>query len=158
MALIPWRERGSMDPFRDMERLRSQMNNLFNTSLSRWLDPSEGEDLSKNIWGPALEVKEKKNDLIVKAEIPGMDKEDIEVTLEDGVLTLKGEKKREEKKEEEGRTTSEFYYGTFMRSISLPADVDEEKINASYKNGVLRITLPKKESSKPRQLRIDVKE
>ncbi len=158
MALIPWREReGGLDPFKDMERLRSQMNNLFNMSLSKWFDPS-ADTLPEQGWGPAMDIYDKKDKIVVKSEIPGMKKDEIDLILEDGILTIKGEKKREEKSEEGGELRRELYYGAFQRAVALPSDVDEKKIRASYKKGVLEVELPKKESAKPKQLKIDVGE
>lgn len=158
MALIPWKDKGgAYDPFMDMERLRGQMNNLFNLSLSKWLDPVQDEEPGLS-WGPALDLYDKKNEIVVKAEIPGIKKNEIDLVLEDGVLTIRGEKKTEEKKDADGLIKRELFYGSFQRSLQLPSEVDEKKVKASYRDGVLEIVLPKKESAKQKQLKIDIGE
>ncbi|NLB34725.1 MAG: Hsp20/alpha crystallin family protein [Elusimicrobia bacterium] len=158
MMLIPWRERRGMEPFRDLERIRSQMNSLFNTSLSKWLEPFGDLESKDSSWGPALEIDDKKKEVLVKLEIPGMNKEDIDVSIDEGVLTISGERKREEKKEEDGRVRSEFCYGSFERRISLSEEIDEKKVRAAYKNGVLKVALPKKEIKKTTPSKIKIEE
>ena len=107
-------------------------------------------------WAPVVDISETKDDVIVKAEVPGIDKDDISVTLEDHVLTLRGEKKEE--KEEKGKAFHkvERTYGSFVRSLKLPTLVQEDKVKASYKDGILNITLPKAEEVKPKEISISV--
>ncbi len=151
MALVPWRKKGEVwDPFRDFERMRRHMNNIFDMSLSGY--PQE------EAWGPAIDLYEKDKKFVIKAEIPGIKKEDLELSVEDGMLTIKGEKKNETKKEEEGSLRKELYYGSFQRQVNLGQEVDENKAKASYKNGVLKVELPKKEEKEKRQRKIDIKE
>ncbi len=97
-----------------------------------------------------------KGDLVVKAELPGIDPKDIDISLNEGVLTIKGEKKQEKEEKEEGYHLIERSYGSFTRSIRLPREIQNEKISASYKNGVLRITLPKTEEAKKKEVKIKV--
>lgn len=106
------------------------------------------------VWAPRVDVEENENEFQVYADVPGLDKKDVSITLEDGVLTIKGERKREEKKEDENRSYMERYYGNFSRSLTLPSKVDEKKIAANLKNGVLSISLPKAEETKPKEIAI----
>jgi HSP20 family protein len=110
---------------------------------------------SLGVWNPPVDIIEDKDGLVLKAELPGMDKKDIEVRVENNVLTLQGERKRESETKEDGYYRCERAYGTFSRSFSLPTSVDTSKIGAEYKDGVLSVSLPKAEEAKPKQ--IDVK-
>ena len=103
---------------------------------------------------PAFDVSETENELIVKAEVPGMDKKDINVNLSDGLLTITGEKHHEKKEESEKYHCFERRYGKFSRTMRLPSEVETEKVDAMYKDGVLTITLPKSETVKPKQIEI----
>ena len=156
MAMVPWRKRGEWDPFRELENLHDRMNQLFDLSFSRVPETEKGT-LSGMDWVPLVDLKEKKDEILVKAEVPGMKKEDVQISLEDNTLLIKGEKKHEEKKEDkdEGYYYRECSYGSFSRAINLPAKVKEDKVDASYRNGILEITLPKAEESISR--RIDIK-
>ncbi|MDQ7032526.1 MAG: Hsp20/alpha crystallin family protein [Desulfonauticus sp.] len=106
-------------------------------------------------FAPAIEVRENDEEIIVKAELPGLDKKDIDVRLENNYLILQGEKKKEEKSEKDNIVRMEVSYGTFYRAIPLPAEVDESKIEAKYKKGVLTIKLPKTEKSKSKKIAIE---
>lgn len=108
---------------------------------------SEGREFT-----PALDVSETEKELIVKAEIPGMDKKDIDISLSDGVLTIKGEKRQHSEEQREHYYTAERRYGAFCRTMPLPVEVDTNKVDATYKDGVLRITLPKSETPKPKKI------
>ncbi|MDI6764892.1 MAG: Hsp20/alpha crystallin family protein [Thermodesulfobacteriota bacterium] len=99
-------------------------------------------------WLPSLDVSETKNDLVVKAELPGMDPKDIDISLNEGILTIKGERKQEKEENEQNYHLIERSYGSFTRLVRLPREVKSEKISASYKNGVLKVTLPKSEEAK----------
>jgi HSP20 family protein len=107
-------------------------------------------------WYPSLDVAETKNDVVVKAEVPGMDPKDIDISLSDGILTIKGEKKQEREEKEEDYRLIERNYGSFARSVQLPKGVQSDKINASYKNGVLKVVLPKSEEAKKKEIKIKV--
>ena len=106
------------------------------------------------VWKPRMDVKETKDAYELMADLPGLSKKDINISLNDDVLTVKGERKSEEKKEEEGRYYAERNFGSFSRSFKLPNKVDSEKIKAEYKNGVLRLTLPKAEEAKPHEIAV----
>ena len=140
-------------PVRELDRMRSDMDRL-------WDAFSEGRPMRRfgemKDWVPSIDVFETKNDIVVKAELPGMDPKDIDISLSDGSLVLKGEKKHEKEEKEENYHFIERSYGSFVRSVPLPAEVKHDKINASYKNGVLKVVLPKSEESKKKEIKIKV--
>jgi HSP20 family protein len=105
-------------------------------------------------WTPAFDVSETDGELIVKAEVPGMDKKDINITVSDGMLTIKGEKKHEKKEENEHYHRVETRYGSFSRTMRLPTEVQADKVDATYKDGILNITLPKSEAVEPKKIEI----
>ena len=107
-------------------------------------------------WLPSLDVSETKDEYVVKAEIPGIDPKDIDISLSDGMLTIKGEKKQEKEEKEENYHLVERSYGTFTRSIQLSGEVQAEKIKAEYKNGILKVVLPKSEKAKQKEIKIQV--
>ena len=106
----------------------------------------------------SLDVTETKNDIVVKVELPGMDQKDIDISLSDGHLIIKGEKKQEKEEKEENYHSIERSYGTFTRSVQLPKEVKRDKISASYMNGILKIVLPKSEEAKKKEVKIKVEE
>ena len=139
------------DPFRDLNSLQERMNRLFNEAGrgGRSEEPS-----ATTTWSPAVDIYETEGEIIVKAEIPGVDRNDISLHLENNVLTLKGERRFEKETKEENYHRIERSYGGFSRAFSIPAIVDEDKIRADYKDGVLKIALPKKDQLKPKQIQI----
>jgi len=143
MALIRW------DPFRDMITLRDKMNRLFEDAFK-----GEERDLVSSTWAPSVDIYESENELVLNAEIPGIDEDNIEVKIEDNNLTLRGERKLEEETKEENYHRIERSYGSFYRSFSLPHYIDQENIKAEHDNGVLRIHMPKKHELKPRNVKI----
>jgi HSP20 family protein len=145
MAIIRW------DPFRDMVTLRDKMNKLFEDSYS---GRAEESGLLQGTWAPSVDIFESENELVLTAEVPGIDEKDIEIKLEDNTLTLKGERKLEKETKEENYHRIERSYGSFFRSFSLPNYVDHDKIQAEYQNGVLKITMPKRQESKSRKVKI----
>lgn len=125
---------------------------MFEDAFSRLLsEPRTGRP-----WSPAVDIFETENSLVLKADIPDVDLKDIEVKVENQTLTVKGERKFEQDPKTKGYHRIERSYGTFVRSFALPETVDTEKVGAQYKNGVLAITLPKKEAAKPRQVKVEV--
>jgi len=106
---------------------------------------------------PAVDMYDKKDEIVVKAEIPGVEKENVRISLSDNMLTIKGETKKEEEVKEEDYYYSERSYGSFARTLSLPSKVKSDKIKASFKNGILEIHLPKAEEAKPKEIKIEVK-
>jgi HSP20 family protein len=150
----PWRPFSDLTRWeRDMERM---MDDFFDRRMrpwwpERWL---RTEGFTTNV--PALDVFEEKDELVVKAELPGMEKDNVEVNLTDHTLTIKGEKKKEEEVKEEKYYRSERSYGSFVRTLQLPADVQADKVKASFKNGVLEVRLPKTEEAKAKEIKVKV--
>jgi HSP20 family protein len=150
MAIVRW-----WDPMRDISTIQEKMNQLFEESLARTRGREEG--LGTGMWTPAVDIYEVNDAVVVKAEVPGLTKEQIGIEIKDGLLTLKGERKVEKEVKEENYHRIERAYGTFQRAFSLPATVDQEKISAALKNGVLELVLPKKEPAKKKQITVAVK-
>ena len=127
---------------------------LFQDTLSKWMDEtSQGRP-----WTPPVDILENENEVVLKADLPDVKMSDIKVDLENGTLSLKGQRKFEGEKKEKGYHRIERSYGSFARYFSVPETVDPSKVSAEYKNGVLTVILPKKEIAKPRSVKIDVKE
>ena len=145
MAVVRW------DPFRDLSTLQDRMNRLFEDAGRTW---RTDEPAATTSWSPAVDIFETEGEIVVKAELLGMDRKDIWLHLENNVLSLRGERKFEKETKDENYHRIERSYGAFNRSFSIPATVDEEKIRADYKDGVLKIVLPKKEQAKPKQIKI----
>lgn len=156
MNLIPYKRNRTdvFDPFRDFADIQKEINDLFDFSLSKWAGRRRG--LLDGAWSPAVDVLESKDAIVVRADLPGMKKDEIDVSVENGTLVIRGEKREESERKEKGAVRTERFYGSFHRAVVLPGAVDESKAKASYKNGVLELTLPKREEAKPKQIRIDV--
>jgi len=150
--LTTWKPFKELSPFRDFERMRRDMDRLWESFFERGVRRREDD----GEWLPSLDVAETKNEIVVKAEVPGLDPKDIDISLSDGLLTIKGEKKQEREEKEENYHLVERSYGAFTRSIQLPKEVQRDKISASYKNGVLKVTLPKSEEAKKKEVKIRV--
>ena len=136
------------DPLSSLPSLRS-----FEDAVARLLS----EPRAARPWSPAVDILETENDVILKADLPDVKLEDIEVRVENQTLSLKGERKFEKEDSKNGFHRIERSYGAFARSFTLPPSVDAERVNAAYTNGVLKVTLPKKEAAKPRQVKVEVK-
>ncbi|UCD48231.1 MAG: Hsp20/alpha crystallin family protein [Deltaproteobacteria bacterium] len=150
MAIVRW-----LDPFRDLSSIQERMNQIFEDALARSRGREEG--LRSGMWTPAVDIYESNDSVVVKAELPGVEKDQISVEVKDGILSLRGERKFEKEVKEESYHRIERSYGSFQRSFSLPVSVDQEKVTAQFKNGVLEVTLPKKEQAKPKQIQVNVK-
>ncbi len=155
--MIPalWKKRTERwTPFNDLELIRNEMNKLFNSSFDRW----NGDDGAavNSLWTPAIDVVDAKNEVRIQAEIPGLNKEDIKIAVDGDTLTITGEKKQINEVKEGNLIRTERAYGSFYRAMTLPQTVDSSAIKAAYKNGVLELTLPKKEEAKPKQITVDV--
>jgi HSP20 family protein len=146
MAVVRW------DPFRDLNMLQDRMNRLFDDAGRGWRNDESAA--ATTTWSPAVDIFETEGEIVVKAELPGMERKDIALNLEKNVLTLKGERRFEKETKDENYHRIERSYGAFSRAFSIPATVDDEKIRADYKDGVLKIVLPKKEHAMPKQIRI----
>lgn len=148
------------DPFLS---LREEMDRLFDSFLSGFPTgfPTFGRVPSLRSDGeflvPSVDVRESDREVVIEADLPGIDEKDISVTLQDGVLTLRGEKKAETKEERENYHLMERSYGSFQRSLRLPDTVDEDKVEARFDKGVLKITMPKRPDAISRQKRIEIK-
>jgi HSP20 family protein len=132
--------------------LRDEIDRLFESPLS---ELARGSQLLSG-WTPALDLYEDKDNFVVKAELPGMKKEDIEVSMHEGSLSISGERKSEEKHKDADVYRTERFFGRFQRTVALPTPVAADKVKASYKDGVLTITLPKTEEAKPKQIEVNV--
>lgn len=148
MSLIRWR------PTRDLLSIRDEMNRLFDNFFTGL--PERRRGLLEGEWAPSVDVAETDNEVVVTAELPGVKQDDVDITITDDVLTLKGEKKEEKEVKEKNYHRIERSYGSFQRSVSLPAGVQADKAKATYKDGVLHITVPKAEEAKPKQIKINV--
>lgn len=141
------------NPFAALEAAFAPDSRLFQDSVSKWLDNTN----AGKPWTPPVDILETENELIVKADVPDMEMKDIQVELENGTLSLKGQRKFESETKEKGYHRIERSYGSFARYFTVPDTVDAEKVHADYKNGVLTVTLPKKEIAKPRTVKVDIK-
>jgi HSP20 family protein len=140
-----------LEPFRGLSTLQDQFNRLFNESFR-----NHSEESALTTWAPPVDIYETPNELVVKADLPDVNEKDIDVRVENNLLTIRGERKFEKSVSEENFLRVERTYGAFSRSFSLPNTVNAEAIAAEYKNGVLTVTLPKREESKPRQVKVTV--
>ena len=131
----------------------------FQHEVDRLFDlPSFGRESNRTLgWTPALDLHQDKDSLFVHVELPGMKKEDVTLSLHEGVLTLSGERRHEKAHDEKTTLRNERFFGRFERSVTLPTPVDAARVSAAYENGILTVTLPKAEAAKPRQIEINVK-
>ena len=146
MNLVRW------NPWREMPAVHNRISRFFDDPFFRIGHMAEAAD--SRLWNPAVDLYEKDDHYVIKAELPGVDKDDIKVDLKDHVLTLSGERTYDNEVKEENYCRRERSYGKFRRAFSLPTDVDSDKITAEYKDGVLRVEVPKPEAQKPKQVTI----
>jgi len=148
MNLIKW------DPFRELEDVSNRLNRIFGQSLAR--SESGQNMLAVADWAPSVDISETDTAYLIKGEIPGVKKEDVKVTIQDGMLTIQGERKQE--KEEKGKKFHriERSYGSFARSFRVPDDADENSVKAEFKDGMLNVTLAKSEKAKPKAIEVSV--
>ncbi len=152
MSVMKW------SPMKELEDMRRDMERLFEEFFEpvrrrrRWW----GRALEGGMMVPNIELYDRKNELVLRAELPGVEKKDIDLTITENSLTLKGETRRKEEVKEEDFYASEISYGSFSRTIPLPVEVDSEKAKATFKDGVLEIVLPKKEEAKPKEIKVEV--
>ena len=139
------------DPFRDLRTLQEEVNRLFSTNLTRAFDD---EGIGRGAWAPSVDIYENKDQIVLEAELPGMNQEDFDLSIENNILTLRGERKFEKTAESDNYHRVERSYGAFTRSFTLPQTVSAEGANAEYNNGVLRVTLPKREETKARRIQV----
>ncbi len=139
------------DTYSGLSGLQEQVNRLFESTFPRRTDNS-----ALTTWAPAVDIYETENELVVKADLPDISEKDLDVRVENNMLTIRGERKFEKKVEEENYLRVERAYGAFSRSFSLPNTVNNEAIKADYKNGVLTVTLPKRAELKPKQVKVNI--
>ena len=140
------------DPFREFSTLQDRMNRLFRDSFSEGRE----ESLTTSSFAPPVDVYEDEHNVTLKIEVPGIEEKDIDVKIENNVLTVHGERKFEKEEKEENYRRVERQYGSFTRTFTLPNTVDSEKVSADYDKGVLKIALPKKAEAKPKQIKVNV--
>jgi len=145
MSITRW------DPFRNLSTLQDQVNRLFETNF-----PARTDNSALTTWAPAVDIYETENELVIKADLPEVSDKDLDVRVENNMLTLRGERKFEKQVKEDNYLRVERTYGSISRSFSLPNTVNTEAIKAEYKNGVLTIELPKRAESKPKQVKVNV--
>jgi HSP20 family protein len=143
MALVRW------DPFRDLTALQTEVNRLFSRA-------GGGDVSERQSWTPAVDVVETDEAIVLKAELAGMDPTDINIEVQDNVLTVSGERRFEEEVKEDKFYRIERRYGSFSRSLTLPPTADEGKVEAKYENGLLQITVPKAEIAKPKKITVSI--
>jgi HSP20 family protein len=148
MALVRW------EPVR-ITSLQSEMNRLFNTFFDT---PTTGNGSTTRRWIPAMDLVETEDDFVLKADLPGLKEEDVNIEVDENVLTVSGERKAEHEDKREGYVRVERSYGSFRRSLTLPKGVDAEAVTANFENGVLEVHIPKPEERKPRRVAIQVGE
>lgn len=147
MAIVRW------DPFRDLMNLQDEVNRLFRRSFFRGVEPA-AETVAT--WAPAIDMYETDDKLTVEVELPGLEAKDVEISLEDDILHIKGERRFSSEVKEENYHRIERAYGMFERTIPLPRKVDEDKVSATVADGVLKIEMPKAEEAKPKKIPIKV--
>ena len=145
MALVRWTPMGNLQSF------QHEMNRMFN----QFFQGSNGEEAKVSTWRPSVDIYETDDALVIKAELPGVSKDDVSIDVHQNTLTLRGQRKHETEVKDEHCHRVERSYGSFQRSFTLPATVDAEKAEASFKDGVLELHLPRLESAKPRQIAIN---
>jgi len=151
MALVRWR------PFRELELFRREIDRLFDELFEREFPaPRRAREIAR-VFAPAVDMYEKDDEIVLKAELPGMNRDDINIELTEDAITLSGEIKREEEVKEADYYCAERTYGRFSRTIDLPVKVNIEKAEATYKDGILEIRLPKAEEAKRKEIKLKVK-
>jgi HSP20 family protein len=147
MAIVRW------EPFRDMLTAQREFDRLFRGAFG---SAAGQEEASTRTWAPPVDIYENGDNLVLKAELPGVNADDVEVRVEDNTLYLKGERKLDKEVKEQNYHRVERTYGTFTRTFSLPNSVDADKVAANYHDGILTLTMPKKEEAKPKTIKVNV--
>jgi|SRR5579859_1605681 len=144
------------DPFTGLTSLQNRMNQLFNQAFGGFEDFGFEQPLTSANFLPPVDILEDEHNITLQAEIPGVKEEDLNITLENNLLTISGERKFKDEEKKDNFHRIERRYGKFTRTFTLPAGVDSQKVNATFENGILNITLPKREEFKPKQVKIGV--
>jgi HSP20 family protein len=138
-------------PFRGATTLQEQINRVFGDGVGR-----TGEESNLTPWAPCVDIYETENELVVKADLPDVNPQDLDIRVENNILTIRGERNFEDKANEDNYLRIERTYGSFSRSFSLASSVNSEAIKADYQNGVLTLSIPKREEAKPKQIKVNV--
>ncbi len=156
MAIVRWNPARELMPAlsEEMVDMRRQINRMFD-NLFRGELPEPSDLLST--WNPSVDIAEREDGYVVKVELPGVNKEDVRITLEENLLTIRGEKKQEKESKDQNYHRMERSYGSFQRSFTLPTSVKADKIDANYRDGILTVTLPKAEEARRKQIEVTVK-
>ena len=145
MTVVKW------EPFRDLMAMQDRMTRLFDETLSRiWK-----QEMAQGAWAPPVDILERESELVLKIDLPEVSQNEIDIRVEENTLTIQGERKFVKESSDENYIQIERPYGTFRRSFTVPRMIDQEKIKASYKDGVLRVTLPKKGEVNPRRVTVE---
>ncbi len=144
---------GRWNPTHELLRLQDRLNRMFGPTLD-----DDDDQLASGQWTPPCDILENADAIVLRAEIPGVREDEIEIHVESGMLTLSGEKRFEKEEGEQSYHRIERAYGNFLRTFTLPRSIDAEAISAKYERGVLELTMPKRSETKPRQIRIEIKE
>jgi len=150
MAIVKWRPIREWNPFAEMLDLENRLNRFLGFTLGK----QTGTGVVS--WSPSVDVYREGDNFVLKSELPGLTKDDIDISIQDNIVTLKGTKKEEKEVKEENYYHSERTFGTFERSFELPSNIDRSKVNATFKYGILNVTLPVSEESKPKQIKINI--
>lgn len=142
------------EPGRVLDNLRREVNSAFGQELGNWLGVEGAQNLAAGRWTPAVDIREETDRCVLTADLPGIDPKDVEVTMESGGLTIRGERRQEHKDEGDEYRRVERQYGVFYRHFSLPVEVEPDNISAQSKNGTLEITIPKSEKQKPKRITV----
>lgn len=145
------------DPFRELDRLQSEVNRIFEGYANTGDRPANGNGNTysmSRVWSPSVDVAENENEIVLRAELPGMKQDDIDIELTGDTLTLRGERKFENEERKDNFVRVERSYGRFQRAFTLGVPVEHDKVRASYRDGVLEIVLPKSEATKPRKVQV----
>ncbi|MBI2370812.1 MAG: Hsp20/alpha crystallin family protein [Deltaproteobacteria bacterium] len=139
-------------PFRELARMEREMEGLFSRFFREWPWPRSADEVRG--WAPAVDMVDRKDEVVLRADLPGLEQKDIDVSVEDGLLTIRGERKEEREAKEEDYYCCERWAGSFARSLALPPGVDTEKVKATFKNGVLEVHLRKSKEAKGKKIEI----
>jgi len=155
MAIVRWNPARELATFpTDVLSMQREINRMFDDFFRSDRDDTS---LLASTWKPAVDIVEEDEAYVAKVELPGVNKDDVKITMQDNILTIRGEKKEEKKGKEGNAHRVERYYGSFQRSFSLPTSVKNDRIEAEYKDGILTINMPKAEEAKPKQIEVKVK-
>jgi HSP20 family protein len=156
MSLIRWNQSHEMDGWpSDFFGIQREINRVFDNFIRGGVQADE--NFAASYWTPAVDIVEQENEYVVKMELPGVNKDEVKISLESNILTIKGEKKQEKEEQSKNLHRIERSYGSFQRSFTLPTTVKSDKIDAVFKDGVLSVSLPKAEEAKPKQIEVKVK-